>query len=369
MEFTIISEGSAKIIYSEEWLKKLSRRVGVFYNPKMRINRDFTIAALKTYSDIYRKRLTILDAMAGSGIRSIRILLEIPEVIERIVINDINNNAIYFIKKNLELNRIYFENINVSNEDCRILMLKNKYDYIDIDPFGSPVGFIQPAVLSLRNRGMLGVTATDISALSGVRSKACYRKYSCLGIRTDFYLEFGLRTLAKYVIEEALRFDAAMIPIFGYYYLHHYRIFFIKSKKSKDVNFVMGNIKHIYYCPACHYKSVDEKICPLCKKQMKMLGPIYIGPLYDNLFVNSIVRCRSLHKESHDVLLKILNGDFKYKDVWYYYNISLLAKSQKVPNIPKIERILEQFNAVRTHFGPLTIKSREYPILKDIFTA
>ena len=366
MEYTIISEGAAKIFYSEEWLKKLSRRVEVFYNPKMRINRDFTIASLKVYSRIYKKKLDILDAMAGSGIRSIRILLEVPEVVERLVINDINTNAVNLIKKNLELNGIQSENVVISNEDCRILMLKNKYDYIDIDPFGSPVGFVQLAVLSLRNKGMLGVTATDISALSGSRPKACYRKYSCIGVKTDFYLEFGLRVLAKYVIEEALKFDTAMIPIFGYYYMHHYRIFFIKSKKGKDVNFVIENIKHIYYCSSCHYKSVDEKICPLCKKQMKMLGPIYIGPLYDDLFMKELMQYKLPHKESFDVLIKISNGDFKYKDLWYYYDISQLAKSQRISNIPKIKKILEQFNAVRTHFSPLTIKSREYPILKDI---
>jgi N2,N2-dimethylguanosine tRNA methyltransferase len=92
--------------------------------------------------------------------------------------------------------------------------LKYKFDYIDIDPFGSPIGFVELLPKALKNNGIAGITATDISSLSGSKPKSCFRKYNTIGIKTDFYLEFGLRNLAKYIIIEGLKYDIALIPIF-----------------------------------------------------------------------------------------------------------------------------------------------------------
>ena len=361
----IIQEGLAKIFYEKSWLDKLSSKVGVFYNPYMRINRDFTLLILKATSVIHQKKLKILDSMAATGIRSIRILKEIPEVVDEIVINDINPKAIEFIERNLKLNNIEKDRIKITNKDARILMLEyqNYFNYIDIDPFGSPVGFIQPAVLSLKNKGILGITATDVAALSGARPKACVRKYSCWGYKTDFYLEFGLRVLAKYVIEEGLRFEMALIPVFGYYFRHHYRIFFIKSKKKKDINYLIDKIKFIRFCKNCLFKSLEDKVCPLCRRELDMLGPIFIGPIYDNKFIDvmsDLIKELDIWGETKKIFMQIKEGDYAKKELWYYYDIHQLAKVQKISRLPKISEILEKYGAVRSHFSHTAVKSEEY---------
>ena len=359
-----IKEGSAKIYYKKEWLNRLSSKLEVFYNPIMQINRDLTILIIKSYYIITGKKVDFLDAMSGTGIRSIRILKEARECVRNITINDISKSAIDHIKKNLKLNDIPLSDVELTREDCRILMYKKRFNFIDIDPFGPPIGFIEPAVVSLRNKGILAVTATDISALSGVKVGACRRKYRCHSRRTDFYKEFGIRNLIRYVIEEASQFEIAMIPIFGYYYKHHYRVFFLKSVKKTDLNRLLENINHVSYCVKCHYKSSSDDICKICGNKLLTIGPIYTDRMYNVDYLKVMIQLsKEFNKETRKILERIYNGDAKLGDIWYYYEIPELARVQKVSEIPKIGKILEKYNGVRTHFSETGIKCREYPFI------
>ena len=54
------------------------------------------------------------------------------------------------------INGIYFQKM-----DAKLAMADASYQWIDIDPFGSPVAFIDSAIQSLARTGMLEVTATD----------------------------------------------------------------------------------------------------------------------------------------------------------------------------------------------------------------
>ncbi len=362
----MIKEGKALINYSKEFFKNLSSKLPVFYNPLMKINRDFTIFVLYSYNKIFNKKIEIFDCMAGTGIRSIRIIKEIPQVVKNILINDIKKESYENIIENLKINNIEGDNILVSNKDCREILVSNKFDYIDIDPFGTPVGFVEYSLRSLRKGGLIGITATDVSALSGSKPNSCFRKYNTIGIKTDFYLEFGIRNLIKYVIVEGLKYEYAMIPVFGYYYKHHYRVFFFKSLKSKDIKYLQSNIKKIFYCPVCGYKSLEESFCKICNNKMIELGPIYIGNIYDEVYLKYIKEIsleylneKLIEKDEIKILDRIENCDSKY-NIWYYYDIRKLGRFYK-KSIPKIDKILKENNGCRTHYTDYGIKSYSYP--------
>ena len=92
-----IEEGKAEaFIYPGETTKKLT----VFYNPEMQEHRNLTISILNSY---FPDNFLALDALAGSGIRGIRI---IKETKGNVVFNDVTTDAFNLIKKNLELNNI-----------------------------------------------------------------------------------------------------------------------------------------------------------------------------------------------------------------------------------------------------------------------
>ena len=63
----------------QEGLARL-RTEGTFYNKKSVLQRDLTVLALRTWLHQRRAPAVVLDAMAGSGVRALRYLLEVPQV-------------------------------------------------------------------------------------------------------------------------------------------------------------------------------------------------------------------------------------------------------------------------------------------------
>ena len=62
----------------------------------------------------------------------------------------------------------------------------SRFDVIDLDPYGSPAEFLDGAVQSVSDGGMLAVTCTDMAVLCGNHSEACYAKYGCMPLKGKF---------------------------------------------------------------------------------------------------------------------------------------------------------------------------------------
>ena len=187
--YQIIEEGKATIKIPKE--TKISKELPVFYNPVMKFNRDITIALLNTLDEDLRISLPL----AGTGVRGIRIALETKH--KNIIFNDLNPVAIKIINQNLKLNKL---KLKVENKEANKFLLENKgFDYIDIDPFGSPNPFLDSAIKRLSREGILAVTATDTAPLCGTFPKACLRKYWAKPLRNELMHEIGLRILIRKV--------------------------------------------------------------------------------------------------------------------------------------------------------------------------
>ena len=212
----IIKEGAAIIRISK--IGKISKEMGVFYNPVMSLNRDVSVLLLDS---IDKNNLQIADPLAASGVRSIRFLKELgKDKIKNISINDMSNDAIKSIKDNLALNKIQYRNnkkISIINEDANLFLLNSAgFDYIDIDPFGTPNPYLDSACRRLARNGILAVTATDTSALCGTYPGACIRKYWAIPRKDCMMHETGLRILIRKAQLVAAQYDKALNPIFSY---------------------------------------------------------------------------------------------------------------------------------------------------------
>ena len=132
---------------------------GVFYNPAMRLSRDLHVAFAKQFdfSGI------MLDGLAASGIRGIRLNLEAGVNVE---FCDSSRMATETIAGNLEMNGIKSK---IYNERVEDLLQNRKYDWIDIDPFGTPAPYLKAALKGLNDGGILGVAATDTAVLCGAK--------------------------------------------------------------------------------------------------------------------------------------------------------------------------------------------------------
>lgn len=320
----IIIESKAKI---EVHTGKISKDLPVFYNPEMKLNRDISVVLLNALDN---SGLRIALPLAGSGIRGIRFLLEsYGDKINEIHFNDGNSEAVDNIKNNLELNKIKLnEKIKITNRDATKFLLESSgFDYIDLDPFGSPNPYLDAAVKRISRNGVLAVTATDTAPLCGTYLKTCLRKYWAKPLRNELKHEIGLRILIRKVQLIGAQYDKALIPIFSYWRSHYFRVFFRCVKGKKNVDEI---IKH-------HSCFGDA-------------GPLWLGKLKDESFVKKL--------ESGNNFVQLLKQEL---DIPFFYDIHVVCKKNKL-SIPKREKIMEEikkkgFKVSSTHFSHEAVKT------------
>ncbi len=315
----ILEEGKVRIIAPTVNEKGPGKISGVFYNREMIFNRDSTIFLLH---NLHVKNA--LDALAATGVRGIRIAkeLRIP-----VTINDVSKEAYEIIKKNAKMNGIHAE---ITNTDANTLMALRKFDYVDVDPFGTPVPFID---MALRSGKILGITATDTATLSGRRKKV-ERRYLAKVLKKSGNHEIGIRIFLGYVGRMAARFDLGMEPIFSFWKGHAYRIY-VKIRKG-----------------ATHANRTLEKI-----KTTEFGGPLWIGDLHDFEFLK-IVKMPEI--PTGKVFEKYLQL-WRDEKFFLYYEIPQVCSSLKISQ-PAISKIIESlreigYEAYRTHFSPQGIRT------------
>ena len=165
----------------------------------MEFNRDLTVLAFKAYQHAVNHEISICEPFTSQGIRGIRFAAEI-EGVTRVLVSDINSSAYEMAKHNIELNKLE-DKITLKHKDANCVLSynaspKKRFDIVDIDPFGTPVPYLDSAVTALRNKGLLAATATDLAPLCGVHAKACVRKYGGKPLRTEYCHELAVRLLA-----------------------------------------------------------------------------------------------------------------------------------------------------------------------------
>src|SRR3989304_10311178 len=166
----IITEGRTKVEVPvpEESSNFPPSSAAVFYNPAMQSNRDMTVAAIACFSSPDH---TYLDPLSASGIRGLRIANEVGL---NTTMSNWDEIAFDFITKNIALNNL--SNCTAIKKNANVVMLDSSFDIIDLDPFGSPVPFLDAACRSVKH--LLCITATDTAPLCGAHRKAGIRNYA-----------------------------------------------------------------------------------------------------------------------------------------------------------------------------------------------
>ncbi len=305
----MIQEGKARII--GELPKQISRKLEVFYNPVMAHNRDITVSIINAWG----KKIQVADMLAASGIRAIRLLKECKNV-KFVAANDFNVNAFTAMKKNFAVNKILKSKYELHNEDASIFLLESAgFDYIDIDPFGSPNPFLDAAVKRLARDGILAVTATDTAALAGTSPQACIRKYWGVPLKSASLHEIGLRILIRKIQLIGAQYEKALMPIFSYAAQHYMRVYLQNTKAKTAVDEIMMQHKQISYCDNCMKIFVNEK-CN-CRKPYVSAGPVWTGELWNKTFVKKMkTKCKTctslistITKESEVSVVGIIDLD------------------------------------------------------------
>lgn len=371
--FIEIIEGLAKIcapdpqlylrdngVYEPSWAP-------VFYNPDMVENRDITIGVVDYFSKYQDKEFIVVDPLAATGIRGIRILLESSNTNNiRVFMSDILKKSIEIIKLNINLNRLK-DNIVVEESDANELIYRLKrsgttLSYIDIDPFGSPVPFAYAAISSVRNSGIVAFTATDLAVLQGKYRDKMFRRYGVIGTITHVSRDIAIRVLLSYIARIAFSLDRYVEPILSYTYKHYSRIYLrINNSATKASNQVKMCLKTLRICTYCGYSYIEDEEqkhknipCPICGYNTIIVSPLWFCKTIDKDVVLSIIQSLESMpwiQKTTKTLLKQLNN---YADIDNIsLRLSLLAKTihTNTPSRDQVIQCLEElgYKAIKSY--------------------
>jgi len=352
----MIPDKEGNCILKVKQKKIVSKEMEVFYNPVMKLNRDVAVLILKSWK---KDKLRIADMMAGTGVRTIRFLQELPsKKINSIWCNDISEKTYKSMKAHLKLNKITTKKVEVSCEEATLGLLKRKgFDYIEVDPFGTPNPYLDLAIKRLSREGILAVTATDTSALTGTYPQACQKKYWAIPLKNYFMHETAMRILIRKIQLIGLQYEKPLIPVFCHASNHYVRIYFKLEKSKKKIEEIMKQHKYILW----NKETFEISISDFPEKNMKIAGPCWTGELYDKKLV------KKMHEESKKAefkeaqkLLEMIKEEIKVNMIGSY-DIHKMSKKLK-KSVPRTEDLFEKirkkgYKAVRTHTNLTGIKT------------
>jgi tRNA (guanine26-N2/guanine27-N2)-dimethyltransferase len=242
-----------------------------------------------------------LDALCATGVRVRRWRNEIPENHQnrlRITANDLDRFALDWLNRShaafppavsvdhdpeddrylRPVKGAMNNGIYTLQNDARMTLLEAGYQWVDLDPFGSPVNFLDAAVQGLARLGFLEVTATDTAALTGSSQGSQFRRYGAKGIVDSYAHDDAVRVLLGLVATTAARHDRSIEPVLALFDGHHVRIS-VKVRRSREsASNVLDSIGWRIRNDDGTYRFVHH---PTPEEVERGSGPLWIGSLWD----------------------------------------------------------------------------------------
>ncbi|HEY6238901.1 MAG TPA: hypothetical protein VIZ68_06945, partial [Thermoplasmata archaeon] len=163
---TLRSEGATELILPVVAPRKgPARRAPLFYNPAMAPDRDLNVAVVRAWREMGRPCRSGWEMLAATGVRGLRVVHE-AGAFERFELTEREPTAAEVLGRNAA--RYSHEGARATLADARSSAPIGPFDYVDLDPYGTPVPFLDAALQGLGPGGLLAVTATDTRVLAGV---------------------------------------------------------------------------------------------------------------------------------------------------------------------------------------------------------
>lgn len=309
----------------------------------------------------------VAETFAGTGIRSLRYLKEVPGV-EHAYLNDLNSEALQCIQENAQLNdltdRVTTFRMEANNFHYTLKLKEIFPHLLDLDSFGSPVPFLDSAFHAVREGGILYVTATDLPALCGVDPRSAFNHYGVLTIQNWFCHETAARILTRAVIRAGAwrKFQAEPLFVFfdglalrGFFRILHGRYDLDPEKEG-----------FLAFCPQCwDVQTIPfKRCCPRTCAQghpMSLAGPLWLGELHDARFLSAMLKeiPETVDRESVQEAIQRMREEVGMPP--FYYRLDRLTKRLKV-SPPKVREVIsalqsQGYPAGWTHFHPNAFKT------------
>ncbi|KAG1676768.1 hypothetical protein FOA52_005057 [Chlamydomonas sp. UWO 241] len=453
--FTVRTEGMASILYKGN---------DVFYNEAQVTNRDLSMAVLRHFLPIHaaekadgkykpkrdnagrrnkenmqmerQKReeaaaastsdgaaaapqsarpqgATLLEGLAASGLRSIRYAREVPGL-SKIVANDLDPEVVASMKRNTAFNGPEVQSlIDCRCSDARLVMMgADKFDAVDLDPYGTPAMLLDSAVQCVAEGGILMVTATgypamlldsavpcvaeggilmvtavDMANLCGNNSTACYCNYGSYPIHRPYNHEFAVRIVLTAIEQHAVRYKRHITPLLSLCIDFYCRVFVRIETSPAIIRDTPSKLSFVWQSSGCdsfwfqpvggkkeqgssvkhhagHGPAVPER-CPETGSGYLMGGPIWTEPIHDADFLKGLMADIDRDQERYAQYGRIRGlvqaAADELPDAPLYYDLHDICKTARCQP-PKMEMLRSAlinagFRVSSAHANPLAIKT------------
>ena len=254
-----------------------------FFREEGRPARDLAVLAC-SYALKSRSRVSVLDACAGAGARTLRYLRDLPSDVE-VLANEPNDGT------QLKANCLTYDNVKFASGDAGELLARNprSFDVVDVDSFGLS-GDPALAVQAASNGGVV-LLATTGAAAAGARGKAARealkKRLGCAACKTPAQNELGLRMLLGAAARAASKDGAVLRPLFCHYAAHGpvFRVAAVVDRSRADTDSKAEQF--LVCCRSCGQAAFSPSTmtrCGVCGEDLgedAVAGPVWAGPLHD----------------------------------------------------------------------------------------
>nr|XP_012807664.2 tRNA (guanine(26)-N(2))-dimethyltransferase [Jaculus jaculus] len=307
--------------------------------------------------EICEEGLRVLEGLAASGLRSIRFAREVPGL-RSVVANDASARAVELIRDNVKFNGVAHL-VEPSHADARMLMYRHlkaseRFDVIDLDPYGSPALFLDAAVQAVSEGGLLCITCTDMAVLAGNSGETCYSKYGAMALKSRACHEMALRIVLHSLDLHANRYQRFVVPLLSVSADFYVRVFVRVCSGQAKVKASASKQALVFQCVGCgtfHLQRLGKATadasgrvkfsaacgppvtpeCEHCGQRHQLGGPMWAEPIHDLDFVSRVLEAVSANpsrfRTSQRIqgMLSVITEELP--DVPLYYTLDQLSST------------------------------------------
>ncbi|MGI0131737.1 MAG: hypothetical protein ACREDK_01370 [Thermoplasmata archaeon] len=322
-------------------LRGPGRRAPVFYNAAMCVDRDLGVAFARAWARRVGPGRTGWEMLAATGARGLRLLNE-SDLFAALTLTELHPDALAVLEANAS--PWASRGATVRRHDARSPLGERAFEVVDLDPFGSPVPFLDAAFAALAPGGLLAVTATDMMVLAGVLPGACERRYSARPVRGRLAPEAGLRILIADLSRRADVLARHLVPRLAYVHDHHVRVYASIEEGRSATPAPLGAID-----PATWDGPTLGGAPPF--------GPMWLGPLLDPGIIATLeVPATAARRRELETWIGHLKGEAGV-DRPFFFEPNEIARALALPHPPSRQDVLDGlrsagFAAAASHARP-----------------
>jgi len=301
-------------------------------------DRDLGVAFARALPPSNRGGRTGWEMTSATGVRGLRLLRE-SGAFDTFCFSEANPDASRVLRENVAR----FPGATALEGDARVAPRGAPFDYVDLDPYGSPAPFVRTALESVRLGGVVAVTATDMMVLAGAQPSACWQRYGARPVRGRLGPEGGLRILVAHLSREAETLGRSVRPLLAYSRDHYVRAYVEVGRGSASAAPVGVIDPELWKGPWVGDRGP--------------YGPLWLGPLFDADLVSRLgLPPDAARPREVEQFLSRLKEEVT-ADRPFYFEANVLASHLALREPPSLRTVLEGlrslgFHAARTHARP-----------------